>query len=355
MPTRLKRHFIKIISIIVILLVGIGFTWWHHHKKNQAPSAMPPTLVKIAPVTERNVANTFSTIGTIKALQGTDISASVTGKIASIQFTSGQIVKQGQVLFTLENGDLAATVQQDQAKYTYDSAQYQRYSKLSSIGVVSKANFDQQKSAMQQSAAQLAHDKALLDKTIITAPFSGTLGVVQVSVGQYVNEGEAVVTLQDNSTLFVDFNIPEHIRDLIAVGQSIHATSSQTKNYHWQGLVQAVNPTMDNDSRTVLVRAKVTPPYTNLVPGMYVTVATPLSAEKLTVVIPQKAVIYNPYGNMVFVYDKGIVTQRPVTLGERVDADIIVLNGLKPNEQIVVSGQQKLFNGMPVQLAKDNA
>lgn len=312
-----------------------------------------PTIVKLMTVTNKNVSNLFTTIGTVKALQGTSISSAVAGKIATIQFTSGQTVQQGQTLFTLENEDLASTVRQDRAQYAYDQVQYRRYAKLGPLGIVPAASVDLQKSTMQQSKAQLDHDTALLNKTIITAPFAGTLGVVQVSVGQYVTEGQAIVTIADNSSLFVDFYIPERVRDLVKVGNDITAQSKQSHVYSWTGTVAAVDPSMDSDTRNVLVRAQIKPPYDNLVPGMYVDISTPLSANKPTLVIPQQAVIYNPYGDSVFVYENGKVMQRPVVLDQRVNADIVVLSGLKAGERIVISGQQKLFSGMAVDIAKD--
>lgn len=340
-------------ALIAVLVIVLGLFWLHYHKKNSANAMAAPTIVKLMTVINKNVSNLFTTIGTVKALQGTNISSTVAGKIAAIQFTSGQSVRQGQVLFTLENEDLASTVRQDRAKYAYDQVQYQRYAKLSPLGIVPAASVDLQKSTMQQSKAQLDHDAALLNKTIITAPFTGTLGVVQVSVGQYVTEGQTIVTIADNSTLFVDFYIPERVRDLVKVGNSVIAQSKQSQVYSWEGMVAAVDPSMDSDTRNVLVRAHIKPPYDNLVPGMYVDVSTPLSANKSTLVIPQQAVIYNPYGDSVFVYEKGKVMQRPVVLDQRVNTDIVVLSGLKAGEQIVISGQQKLFNGMSVDIAKD--
>ncbi len=350
----LKRRGGKI-ALAAVLIIVLGMFWLHYSKKNSANAmAAPSTIVKLMTVTQKNVSNLFTTIGTIKALQGTSISSTVDGKIASIQFTSGQTVKQGQVLFTLENEDLASTVRQDRAKYAYDEVQYQRYAKLGPLGTVSISSIDQQKSTMEQSKAQMEHDAALLNKTIITAPFTGTLGVVQVSIGQYVTAGQAIVTIEDNSSLFVDFYIPERIRDAVKVGNTVTAQSKQSHVYKWMGMVQAVDPSMDNDARNVLVRAEIKPPYENLVPGMYVDISTPLSSNKPTLVIPQQAVIYNPYGDSVFVYENGKVIQRPVVLDQRVNEDIVVLSGLKVGEKIVISGQQKLFSGMAVEIAKGN-
>lgn len=348
----LKQHYKKIIALIIIL--AAAGLWLSHNKKNQSGmNGMPPAVVKIATVEEKPLADQFTTIGTVKALQGTDVSSSVAGKIATINFSSGQSINKGQILFTLENEDLASTVKQDAAKYVYNQAQYERYAALVQSGVVSRSDLDLNKSNMEESKAKVAYDQALLNKTIITAPFAGTVGVMQASVGDYITEGKAIVTLQDDSTLYVDFYVPERISDLVAVGHSMVATSKQANNYRWTGTIEALNPSMDVDSRNILVRAKIDKPYTNLVPGMYVNVAATTSALKPTLVIPQQAVLYNPYGDSVYVYQNGKVQQRSLSLGNRMGNDIVVLKGLQKGEQIVVSGQQKLFNDMTVQLAKD--
>jgi multidrug efflux pump subunit AcrA (membrane-fusion protein) len=131
----LKRRGGKI-AIVIILIIVLGMFWLHTSKKNANSMAAAPTIVKLMTVTNKNVSNLFTSIGTVKALQGTNISSTVAGKIATIQFISGQTIQQGQVLFTLENEDLASTVRQDRAKYTYDQVQYQRYAKLGPLGIV---------------------------------------------------------------------------------------------------------------------------------------------------------------------------------------------------------------------------
>ncbi len=350
---RCKQHYGKII-ILVLVVLALGGWLYHRTKNTSSVNVMPLATVKIAKVEEKSLTSQFATIGTVKALQGTELSSAVAGKIAKIYFKSGESVQQGQVLFTLENADLISTVKQDKAKYDYDEAQYQRYAKLIASGVVSRAALDLNKSTMEQTKAQLARDQALLDKTIITAPFSGTLGVMQASVGDYITEGKAIVTLEDNSTLYVDFYVPERISDLVVVGHRVVATSNQVKQYRWAGTIEALNPSMDSDNRTILVRAKIDTPDTHLIPGMYVDVSIATSELQPRLVIAQQAILYNPYGDSVYVYQNGVVQQRFITVGDRIDQNIVVLNGLQKNEAIVISGQQKLFNGMKVQLAKEN-
>ena len=347
------RRYIK--KTIVIILIALILCFWIAHSRlwNTAIKNSPSMTIKIASVTQKKAADQFSAIGTVKALQGTDISSSTAGKITRIQFTSGQTVQKNQVLFTLQNDDLVAAVKQDQAKYLYEKAQYNRFSILAKKGIEPKASLDLQRSTMDQAEAQVEHDQALLNKTIITAPFSGTLGVLQASVGQYITAGQPIVSIQDNSVLYVDFYVPERVSDLVKVGNPINAVSKQSSNYQWSGIVQAVSSSMDSDTRNLLVRAKINAPYLNLVPGMYVNVSAIISSIKPLLVIPQQAVVYNPYGNVIYLYQNGKVKQHPVELGNRIDDDIVVLSGLQIGEQVVIEGQNKLYNGATVQLEKE--
>ncbi len=342
----------KLYTALGIFLIVLILAWFLTRTHAHAANAMPAITVKLTTVQQKKAADMFSAVGTVKASEGTDLSTSVPGIIASINVNSGQAVQQGQILFTLKNEDLQATVKEDQSKYAYAKDQYERYKILSKKGVIAHAMEEQVKSAMEQAQAQVDHDQALLNNTIITAPFPGVLGVFQVSVGQYITAGQPIVPLQDRSVLYVDFYIPQRVNDLIQTGRPVTAISEQSTQYQWKGTIQAVGSSMDNETRSLLVRAKMNPPYNNLVPGMYVHISAAISDQKPIVIIPQQAVVYNPYGNAVYIYKNGKVTQRMVELGDRFDDWISIKSGLKPGEQIVMAGQQKLYNGATVQSEK---
>lgn len=338
----------KVWGFIILALIVIVAWAMHGKKKANSAMMMPPVSVKLGQVVQQEASNQFSAIGTVKAAQGIDVSTQVAGTLATINFTSGQTVQKGQILFTLKNEDLQAVVSEDRAKLLYDQDQYARYKKLSSKGWVTASDTEQNKSLMNQAKAQLDHDQALLDQTIIRAPFSGVLGVSQVSLGQYVTAGQSIVSLQDRSMLYVDFYVPERMSDLVQVGRHVIAYSQQTKNYSWDGEVIAAGSAMDNDTRSLMVRAKIVPPYTNLMPGMYVNVSLAVSDDLPQLIIPQEAVVYNPYGDAVYVYQKGKVFQKAVELGDRIGNKIMVRHGLSKGETIVIAGQQKLYNGASV-------
>lgn len=348
-----KIHLAKFVYAFIFIVITTSIDWLLTKNHAQANTHGGPNIsVKITSVQQKSAADMFSAIGTVKAGEGTDISSSVAGIIASIPATSGQMVQQGQVLFTLKNDDLKATLKEDQSKYLYNKDQYTRYQTLVKKGVVSKALAEQVKSTMEQAQAEVEHDQALLNNTIITAPYPGILGVFQASVGQYITAGQPIVSLQDRSTLYVDFYVPQRVNDVIQAGRDVMVTSNQSTQYQWHGNIQAVSSAVDNSTRNLLVRAKVNPPYNNLVPGMYVHIAAAISDQKTFLAVPQQAIVYNPYGNAVYIYHDGKVHQQMVETGDRIDDWIVIKSGLNTGEQIVSAGQQKLYDGAFVKVEK---
>jgi membrane fusion protein (multidrug efflux system) len=336
--------------IVVIVLTASVIIAYYSTKKPISTHQTPLLSVSLATVKDAADIASLSAIGTVKAAQGIQVSAETAGIITSINFQSGQTVQAGQILVILKNDDLKATVQQDQAKYQLAQLNAERSQKLVGNGYISRADADKTASDAKQAEAQLAHDQALLQDTIIQAPFSGQLGISQVDLGQYVSAGQSIVSLQDRSTIYVDFSIPEKQSDLLHVGDCVLTTSHQGEAHRWQGKVIALGSQMNNDTRSLPVRAQLIPPYPNLTPGMYVDVSVLLPKTSDKPAVPQSAIVYNPYGNFVYLFQKGTVTQRYVILGPKVGATVLIENGLTVGDQVIVEGQQKLFNGAQVEV-----
>lgn len=336
-----------IVGIIVLLIVTMVFV---DHIKDKPVSPHGRLLPSVSLVTVKAVKNVKSllAIGTVKAAQGIEVSTEKAGIITAINFQSGQTVQAGHTLVTLKNDALKATVQEDWVKYRLAKLNAERFRQLVSKDYVSRQNADQAASRAEQAKAQLAHDEALLQQTMIKTPFSGRLGISQVNLGQYVSAGQVIVSLQDRSKMVVDFSIPQKQSDLLYVGERVLASNHQGQAYQWQGKIIALDSRMDKDMRSLPIRAELDPPYANLVPGMYVTVSVLLPQASDKPAIPQNAIVYNPYGNFVYLYQKGKVTQRYVTLGTKVDGAVLVEKGLSVGDQVVAEGQQKLFNGAQV-------
>ncbi|MCK4870422.1 MAG: efflux RND transporter periplasmic adaptor subunit [Gammaproteobacteria bacterium] len=349
-----KKHF-KWLSIIIIVLaialITSYFLYFHKAQTKHFMATKPTVALAYAKTTTWKPK--IYAIGSITASRGTYISSPVAGIISKINFSSGQKVKTGRVLLTLANQDLQATVDEDAAKYYLAKLQYIRYHKLFKTRVIAQLDIEKYLATMKQDKAQLAHDTANLKKTEITAPFTGILGIRQINLGQYLGAGKPIVEIQDRSTLYVDFSIPEQNITAIKIGNKVTLLAHNNSKKNWQGKIAAIGSALDPTTRSLAIRVAITPPYDNiLIPGMYIKVAIPLPSKQQVIVIPQTAVTYNPFGDSVFVYKNGHVTQRTIKIGATIGNNVIIDKGIKNNEQVVVAGQQKLFNNMAVQTTK---
>lgn len=338
------------IALLIILLVGgIFFAYRLKNKASSFPRRALP-VVNLTTVKAAKAVKHLSAIGIIKAAKGIQLSAEIPGIITAITFHSGQSVQAGETLVVLRNSELKATVQADQAKYYLDQLNAKRSAQLVNKNYVSRQQADQDTANAKQSKAQLTHDQALLKNTIIKAPFSGQLGISQVDLGQYVNAGQVIVSLQDRSKMYVDFSISEKQSDLLQVGESVVICSHQGETHQWHGKIVALGVQMNSDTHMLPVRAEIMTPYLNLTPGMYVDVSVLLPNEKEKPAVLQQAIVYNPYGNFVYLYQKNHVVQRYITLGSTIGDRVFVEKGLRPGDQVVSEGQQKLFNGARVKV-----
>ena len=339
---------IIIAGLIVLLGGALLSTKLFSHKPAPASKGLPS--VSLAKVALAKDVLTISAIGSVKAAQGVEVSAPTAGIIDTILFQSGQNVQAGDVLATLKNDDLKAIVMEDQSKYQIAQLDAARAKKLVKQGFISRQYTDQSLANATQAEAQLKHDQALLDNTIIKAPFSGALSISQVDHGQYVSAGQHIVSLEDRSKMYVDFSIPEKQSDQVAVGNLIVAKSHQSHNHEWQGKIMALGSQMDNDTRSLPVRVELTPPLDSLTPGMYVNISVLLPNVSNKPAVPQSAIVYNPYSDFVYLYHNGVVSQQYVDVGQKIGSNIIIEKGLNPGDQVVIAGQQKLFNGAKVEV-----
>lgn len=318
-------------------------------RKPSKPERTPPS-VSIIKVMEKKDIKKLNAIGIVKAAQGIEVSATSSGIIQSIDFVSGQNVLADSVLLTLKNDDLKAILMEEKVKYRLAISNSHRSQKLVNNGYVSRQDADLTDSNVEQAKARLEHSEALLGNTIIKAPFAGNLGISKVSLGQYISAGQVIVSLQDNSKMYVEFSIPEKNSDLITVDEKIIVCSNQASQHQWQGKNIALGSQLDENTRSLPVRAELFPPYKSLIPGMFVNVTLLLPDAENKPAIPQSAIVYNPYGNFVYQYYKGVVVQRYVDIGQKIGKNIIIEKGLRVGEEVVFEGQQKLYNGAKVQI-----
>ena len=201
----------------------------------------------------------------------------------------------------------------------------------------------------------------MIDKKTIHAPFAGHVGIRQVDIGQYLNAGTAIATLQQLDPIFVDFTLPEQSLPQLQVGQKVNLTNDAYAGRTFTGTITAINAKVDDATRNISVRATFDNPDHKLLPGMFAHVAVDSGAVAHYITLPQTAIVFNTYGNAVYLVQhdgdgdsaKITVQQSVVITGDTRGDQIAVLSGIKEGDEVVTSGQIKLRNGMQVNIAND--
>lgn len=363
-PDLLLRLFVLILFLGVII-AGLGY----YKMKVQIPQLIaqrqavpPPTNVTVA-IAEEAIWNAqLKTIGTLIASKGINVSSEVAGVIQNIEFDSGQEVKRGDVLLTL--GDEAETTTLKSALASYKSAnnQYQRSLKLKSQKFVTENDLDIQASALSIAQAQIDAARVAIKKRTIKAPFSGQLGIRQVDEGEYIAAGTHLVTLQSVDALYLDFTLPERNFNDLAVGQPLYFSVSSYPDTVFEGSIQAWDPSLDDNTRTVRARALVDNKDRWLAPGMFAEINVQSANNVKVVTVPETAIFYNIYGEAAYVLEETegkdgtiehILAAKQIKVLYRANDLAGIVSGLAAGEQVVTSGQLKLYPSLKVVATDD--
>jgi membrane fusion protein (multidrug efflux system) len=352
--------------IIMLLAVGIvfgGILGWQlvvkpaMMRKFIPVGVIPPQTVSTAKAAVSEWQGEFQAVATLRAVRGTDIAPEVSGVITAIHFQSGQEVEEGAPLVQLNADSDVARLQSLLASVELAEANYQRSLKQLEIQAVSRAVVDLDAANLKTAKAQVAEQRALVNKKTVRAPFAGRLGIRAVDVGQYVNAGTKLVGLQALNPVYADFYAPQKSLGRIALKQKVTLTSDAFPRQQFLGEVSSIDSKVDPATRNVQVRATVRNPKQSLLPGMFASVSIASGGPQAFLTLPQTAVSYNPYGDTVFVVEEGkgpdgkamlVAQQKFVTIGGTRGDQVAVLSGIKEGDTVVTAGQIKLRSGVPV-------
>lgn len=297
-------------------------------------------------------------VGSLRAVNGTDLSLELAGIVQEIGFRSGEHVRQGQLLLRLWTADDIAKLQSLQASAQIAQINYDRSVRQLKAQAISQATMDTDTATLKSSLAQVAQQQAMIDKKHLRAPFSGRLGIRQVDLGQYLAPGTTVATLQSLDPIFMDFPLPQQAIVQIAAGQPVRLRIDAWPGRIFPGQITAISPKVDSSSRTFQVRATLANPEGLLLPGMFAAIEIDAGAPQRLVTLPQTAITYNSYGSTVFVIDeKGrdpgdrprlVARQTFVTTGPTRGDQVGILKGVDEGDTVVTAGQLKLYEGSTV-------
>jgi membrane fusion protein, multidrug efflux system len=355
----MKRWIMMIVGVL-ILVAAIAFVLYRNIMKQIAQGSVPqPPVVVTAMKAVPQWQPHLNAVGSLRALQGVDVTTEIAGLVREIRFKSGDEVKAGTVLIQLNaDSDLAqlaslkAAADLAQTTLTRDRVQL-------AAEAISQAQVDGDEADLKSKRAQAASQQATIDKKTIRAPFSGRLGITLINPGQYLNPGDKVVTLQTIDPIFIDFNLPQQQISGVAVGQPVTVLSDAYLGQTFSGKVTAIDAKVDTATRNVQIEATVANPKRLLLPGMFGRAAVDSGEKKSYMTLPQTAITYNPYGATVFITaDKKDAKGNPqlqaqqvfITAGPTRGDQVAILKGVPDGAMVVTSGQLKLKNGTPLRI-----
>jgi membrane fusion protein (multidrug efflux system) len=362
----MKKRFILALAAVAVLaavlggIKGLQIDRMIAHGKQYVP---PPETVTTATATIQNWESVLTAVGSLTAVQGVTVTAELSGKIVQIDFKPGSLVKAGDLLVKQDTSSEEAQLRAAEATVVLAKLNLERLGKLLSERTISQAQFDNAEASYKQAVAQADNIRTVIAKKTIRAPFAGRLGIRLVNLGQVINEGQSIVSLQSLDPIFVDFALPQQQLALVQPGLRVRVTTDALPGQVVEGKISAINPQVDTATRNIRVQATVANPHEQLRPGMFVSVGVVLPARPAVLVIPATAVLYAPYSDSVFVVEERsdektgasvqVLRQQFAQLGEKRGDFIAVVSGLQAGDTVVSTGVFKLRNGQTVVV--DNA
>ncbi|MFA5678961.1 MAG: efflux RND transporter periplasmic adaptor subunit [Pseudomonas sp.] len=362
------RKLVLMLLIFILAVAALGaWKFWSIKQQIAIFTAPKPPIQISASVAETHEwQSRLPAIGSLTARQGVELTAEIAGTVDKVLFESGQHVEAGQQLLVMNDQVERASLATAEAQVELARLDFTRQQNLLQRQSISQAQFDQASSTLRQAQARASESRAILQKKTITAPFAGRLGIIQVDPGDYLSPGSLIATLQDLSSLYVDFSLAEQHYPQLSTGQQVELTVAAFPDQHFTGEITAINPRVEASTRTLLVRARVSNPEEQLLPGMFAELDVLMPDVQQRVIVPETAITFSLYGHSVYVVEP-VENQQPaegeqalqvkrrfVTTGERRAGQVVVLQGLEEGEQVVSAGQLKLNDGATVVINNSN-
>ena len=353
-----SRRSVFIALCVFALALVAAYGWYANQPRAVGTAAAPatgggvaaaPVTVEVAAAERRAMAYDVSAVGSLVSNESVVLRPEIAGRIARIGFRDGEPVQRGTVLVELDSAVQRAELQQARARLTLASANSRRTEDLFARKFVSQSSRDNARAELDLARASLDLAQARLDRTVIRAPFAGVVGIRSVSPGDFVQDGDALINLEDIATLKLDFRLPELYLDRVHKGQVLQLTTDVLPGETFVAQVDAIDPLVEAQGRAVRLRASLANPAGRLRPGVFVRVRLVLAEQPDVLVVPEAALVPAP-GNVQFVYRvvEGKAQRADVTTGMRRDGWVEIVSGLAAGAQVVTAGQLKLRDGARV-------
>jgi len=300
----------------------------------------------------------LTAVGSLEAVQGVMVTAELPGKIVKIDFEPGSKVKAGDLLIQQDITSEKAQLRAAKTDANLTRMKLKRAKQLLADKVIPQSQFDTSNAEFEQAVARRDDIRATIAKKTIRAPFAGRLGIRLVSLGQVLNEGQDIVSLQSLDPIFANFLLPQQQLAKVREGMIVRVNTDVLSGEAIEGRITAINSEVDAATRNIRIQATVANPDERLRPGMYADVAIVMPSKLSVLTIPATSVLYAPYSNSVFVVEQNngdenqqpqkILRQQFVSLGEQRGDFVAVISGLKEDDAVVSTGVFKMRNGLAV-------
>ena len=355
----LKRLF-AMLTVMIVLIGALGFVKFKQIQVAIAQGASfqpPPEAVTTIVAQQEQWPSTLNAIGTLAPVQGVTVSADLPGTIDRLNFESGNQVRAGDVLVQLDTRQERAQLAAAEAQRDLAQLNFERMQGLLKEKVISQAESDRATADIRQTEARVGEIRAAIDRKTIRAPFSGVAGLRQVNVGQYLSNGNPIVSLQALNPIYVNFGVPQQVGSQMREGHVVRITTDEVAGVAFEGRITAIDNIVDQTTRNIQVQATLANPGSRLHPGMFVQVEVALGPAREVVSLPASAISYAPYGDSVFVVTdlkdphgqtyRGVRQQFVKVEGSRGD-QVGIASGVKPGDEVVTYGAFKLRNAAAV-------
>ena len=342
-----------IIVVVIALIIASKFIFFA--KKEDAASTAKgknkgPIAVNYFVLKSIAFSNDVFATGKIGALNQIDITPEVSGKVMAIYFKEGETVTKGSVLVKLNDADLQAQLLKSKSQIALSEQKLERLKKLIEIKGISQEEFDMQQNELNSLKADQAYILAQLAKTAIIAPFTGVIGLKNISEGSVINSNSSIVSLVQVKPLFVEFSVPEKYSGLFKKGIKINFSGENSKELY-QGTIYAIEPFVDELTKTIKARAMYDGSHT-FYPGSYVKVFANLGETENALMVPTQCVIPTLKGQKVFISKSGIASEIAVTIGVRTDDRIQIIDGLQVGDTVITTGLLSVKKDSELKLLK---
>lgn len=341
--------------VLVVVAVGGAFSWQYLGQKGNESAQRERPASKVNTISPKmdKVRDSVNAVGNLRAREQVELTVEVSGRVVEKNLDSGKRVSRGQLLLRLDDRQAVADLQVAEATLADARRQFERAQRLQANNSISQSRVDELRTALDVAVAQREAARTRLDNHRIEAPFDGVIGLSDISLGAYLSSGTSVATLDSTGPMEMAFSVPERFLGQLQIGQVVRGGSPAYPGESFQGELVELGSRINELSRTLPVRAIIDDPDGRLRPGQFMSASLTLR-EREALVIPEQAVMIRGDDKYVFIADDGVARRQSVVLGSRSPGMVEVAEGLTQEDQVIITGQDRLSSGDRIDVVEDD-